>query len=286
MPLKSEDFRRIREYIAFKLREKISSGPAGHLKNDLTGGFEGIGKDSYEKAALNFSGGPNSLLAAALLTQYVSRIHLLAYTRSFMKHTERMKIPREMLAGKFGAERFIYREKNIDGIVKETVLNEYEQDRKEFGPVMYMMKTCAGCKLGMHLATIRYCLERGIRLVCDGSNQSGAILIPDQNREVVEVLKALYRHYGIIYLVPVYEVYRSDWECFRMGITEKKGLKTESLFYSSQPSCGWVGLYMHLYVLGYYLPRHGLIHYVSSAVRYHREKLPAFYAAIEKMKDS
>ena len=277
------DFNRIGNYIIFKLKEKFSARPVQNLKNDLIEGFEGLKEGVYEEAALNFSGGPNSVLTAALLTRYVPRIHLLAYTRSFMKYKDRMEVNLKGLVEKFGPDKFVYREMNLDRVISESILGPYEEDKKKFGAVMYMMKKCAGCKLGMHLSTIRYCIDNKISLACDGSNRSGSILIPDQNQEVITVIKSLYRKHGITYLLPVYNVYRSDWECFQMRITDKVHLKTESLFYSSQPSCGFIGLDMHLYVLGYYIPRFGLDHYIKAAVKYHEEKLPILSSYIHKM---
>jgi hypothetical protein len=66
-----------------------------------------------------------------------------------------------------------------------------------------LLSTCGLCKLTKHIRTLIYCLDNGVRHVCDGANQ-GMYLFPDQMNRVIEETKKMYANFKIEYFNPVF----------------------------------------------------------------------------------
>ncbi len=68
---------------------------------------------------------------------------------------------------------------------------------------MLTLSTCGFCKLAMHVRTLLYCLDNGIKTVADGSNRNMSFF-PAQMPEVVLLVRELYKSFGIEYVTPVF----------------------------------------------------------------------------------
>ena len=68
--------------------------------------------------------------------------------------------------------------------------------------------------------------------------------------KIIEEIKNLYKKFSIDYCSPVYDIVRTDWELYDMGITSKRNVKfpKELLNYSIQHHC-LNGIVVNAYLL-------------------------------------
>lgn len=154
------------------------------------------------ECVLLFSGGTDSTLAAALQQERFSKVHLVTYDRFGLASVENTKVNAEMLRNKYGPERFEHHIINIDPLFKFISYEDYFSNLRKHG--LLLLSTCGLCKLAMHVRTVQFCIERGIKHVSDGANR-GMIMFPDQTQEVIAELAAMYRAFGIEYSNPVFQ---------------------------------------------------------------------------------
>ncbi|MFH2020938.1 MAG: hypothetical protein ABIJ34_05960 [archaeon] len=150
-----------------------------------------------------FSGGADSTLAAALVSNKYDRVHLITYERFGFFKTENVKINFEKLKKKFGKNRFTLQFINIDHLFKKVQYENNAYFLKKYGPIC--MSICGLCKLAMHWRTILYCKENSVFNVCDGAVKEMSVF-PAQNTAIaLGPLHELYTFFGINYQNPVYD---------------------------------------------------------------------------------
>ncbi len=227
-----------------------------------------------DEISVQFSGGSDSTYTAALMAQRFRVVHLHTY-RHFGIHFEH-KCERNLsrLRKAFGEEKFTHRYLSVNELFKSIYFKDIVSDFHNYGNYLVSC-SCAACKLAMHLATIDYNLQHGIRYVCDGSQRELASLFPEQMPGVLEAFADLYTSFGIIYTNPVYDTERTDWHLYDMGITPKRDYKNEHVYYSVQHSC-IVGVAIYIYILGFNIPFFGLQSDETTAIRYTRNKMEVF----------
>lgn len=175
---------------------------------------------------IRFSGGTDSMLAAARYAACFKKVHLLTFDIGtgmnplgiIPSDPKNAAYGLEMLSRKFGAEKFV-----IDyGEIKDLRNSIYFQDfLPEAGRDNFMSVTfCTSCALAMHIKTIIYCVTNGIKYAADGSNiENGMLPYQTQHSGNLMELKRLYLDFGINFLInPDY--FSSD----AAAILEEKGI--------------------------------------------------------------
>lgn len=156
---------------------------------------------SQAEIAVLFSGGTDSTLTAALVQEKFRRVHLVTYDRFGFHGTKNTASAAKKLGERFGADKFVHAIIGFDKLFKHISYERYLRNSLKYG--FFQLSTCGLCKLAMHSRTIKYCLDNGIKYVCDGANQ-GMSIFPDQMKCVLDELKLMYAHFGIEYSNPVY----------------------------------------------------------------------------------
>jgi len=148
--------------------------------------------------------------------------------------------------------RFTHRIVSVQRLFEELVVDQLEDeyDRYRSGFVW-----CMGCKLAMHLHTVRYCLAEGITQVADGSSSATDEMV-EQMPLSLERVRSFYRDYGIDYFNPVYEQDREESirELNRRGF--RLGLRLGDRFLGVQPKCRPGELYYLPFLLCGVAPDH------------------------------
>lgn len=201
-----------------------------------------------------FSGGSDSTLAAALLCTHFKKVHLLTFHHSAMSYTDKSKVNVRRLEEKFGKDKFTYRLIDIEETFQKLYYNRYLHDLRRFG-LFLAPATCNVCQLAMHTQTIIYNLKNNIHFACDGYKQEKKHIYIVMAKEGREMIRGLYHEYGIDYDNPVYDILRTDWELYGLGITPRRNVKFphERLHYEAQHSC-FHGILTNAYFLGCYYP--------------------------------
>lgn len=162
-----------------------------------------MAKIKNKSVAILFSGGTDSTLTSALLTEQFDEIHLLTYDRFGFHSTDNTNEQFKLLAEKYVNIKFVHKILNIDKIFKHITYDDYFNNLKNFG--FFNLSTCGLCKLSMHVKTVDYCLENNIKTVADGANKA-MFMFPDQMKPVIDVFKSLYHEHGIEYINPVFNI--------------------------------------------------------------------------------
>jgi len=225
-------------------------------------------------ALVLFSGGSDSSLTASLFADRHSVVHLITYSHQAMWFDDRCLNALEYLKKAHGEAKFRHSFLNISDLMGKIFFRPLPQDFREYGT--YALPMCCGsCKLSMHVRSILYAREHGIRFAADGSNVELSELFPEQMVPVLDLYRKLYARYGIEYTNPVFEIDRSDHRLFERGVTPKRDYKTEHVVYSNQHSCT-AGVMLYGYTLAVGLPLLGRSADKEKAERYIAAKIEAF----------
>jgi len=149
-----------------------------------------------------FSGGTDSTLAAALCAERFDRVRLVTYSRFGIASVENSRVNAAALMDRFGRDRITHEIIDVDEVFKFVSYENYLSNLRKHG--LMNLSTCGLCKLSMHVRTVQYCQDNGVRNVCDGAN-SGMTMFPDQMKSVIVRLQAMYREFGIDYSNPVFD---------------------------------------------------------------------------------
>jgi 7-cyano-7-deazaguanine synthase in queuosine biosynthesis len=217
-----------------------------------------------------FSGGSDSLLAAALLADRFKKIHLLTFKFSGIMEPEKTEVSRMRLQKKFTDVEFIPQLIDTDKLFKMIYLGNYWADFRKYG--LFIGNVCATCKLAMFTAALKYNVENDVHYIASGVNERSGIIFIDQNAYSIEQLNAFFYKYGSEYLTPSYKIRRTDWKLFEMGVTPQKDVKLTDQAYANQPGC-YFGYMFSIYAHGYFLPFRGKEKYDEISRRYFDEKL-------------
>jgi len=173
-----------------------------------------------------------------------------------MSFTDKSMVNVKRLEEKFGKDKIAYRLIDIEEIFQKLYYSNYLRDLRRFGAFL-APATCNVCQLAMHIQTILYNLENNVGFACDGYKKEKKHMYIVMAREGIELIRGLYGEYGINYDNPVYDVLRTDWELYDLGVTPRRNIKFphEHLHYEAQHSC-FHGILTNAYLLGYYYPLH------------------------------
>ncbi len=208
------------------------------------------------RAVVLFSGGIDSAYLALKSAPLYDELILNTYLVPGMINVKFSKKAARQLAALFGKKithniidirRFVYSIKgNAWGCLR---------DNLKYG---FYCSWCLGCRLAMHLYTISFCKENGIRDVLEGSNLYDSESLA-QNEDVINAIRKIYEEEGVELKTPFYyeentaisksrllslmrriRAYK-DSTAARVVFLKKNGINPGRGFYSTyrstQPSC-------------------------------------------------
>lgn len=161
-----------------------------------------------EDICIRFSGGTDSMLAAARYAACFKKVHLLTFDIGagmnpfgiIPSDPKNASYALELLSHKFGVEKFVINYGEIQDIRNSIYFRDFlsETGRDNFMSVTF----CTSCALAMHIKTIIYCAVHGIKYAADGSNiENGMLPYQTQHLSNLIELKQLYLDFGIKFLV-------------------------------------------------------------------------------------
>ncbi len=236
--------------------------------------------NGYEQATVLYSGGTDSTLAAVEMLKIARRVTLLTFNPGFIFFVENSRLHAEALAEAFGRERVEHQILSISDYTRQILGGDLKRDLREYGFDMTAL-VCMGCRLGMHTRALIHNLEHGIPLLADGSIQKQDA-IPEQRGSVLATNRRLYfERYGVRHLSPIYSEERSDERLFAAGLSRRRGLKKQFIFFETQATCPF-GVTADVYARMFYKPLMGTAATDTQSVGYCREKHPVMHALIER----
>ena len=187
-------------------------------------------------AAVLFSGGTDSTLAAAQMLEEFKKVTLLTFDPGYLLFLQNTRVHARKLAEKFGRARVEHRIIDIKSFIKEILARDVTGDLKEYGFNMSSL-VCLGCRLSMHSYAVYWCLKNKVPYLADGSIRAQST-IPEQMESVIRRNRRFYsQEYGIHHFSPIYEESESDLRLEQLGIADKKKLKKQFILFDTQPTC-------------------------------------------------
>ncbi len=267
-----------------------------------------------KEIAVLFSGGTDSLLAAALMAEKFARVHLITYQRFGFFSIENSKLNVEKLKDKFGKDKFTHQIINIDKLSKYIFYERYFRNLIKYR--FFLLSNCGLCKLAMHIRSILFCLDNKIENICDGANKNMDIF-PAQMSSVVDEIKNMYRKFGIFYQTPVFEFDEpgglsladklnlgkifpgekesrankeeikktAGYELFRLGLMPKVNVKGSKLDKKMQARCFQLVLF-NIFVRWYYMYNRSYKQYECATLEFFKDKIAFFIILISRYREN
>lgn len=236
--------------------------------NDCTVGHQ----MKREEVSVLFSGGSDSTLAAAFACKQFEKVHLLTFFQPSVSFVDNSKVNAQKLKDTFGKDKVTHKIICIEELFRKLYFGNYLRDLRSYGAFL-AAGACFACQIAMHTAAIIYDIENKIGSTWDGYKREKEHIYVHMSREGLELTKEFYAGYGIDYQNPVYNVLRTDWELFELGITSQKNVKFPyHVDYIAQPHC-MQGVLLNAYLMSYYYPLHRKPD--PKWVKYYKEKISA-----------
>jgi predicted subunit of tRNA(5-methylaminomethyl-2-thiouridylate) methyltransferase len=204
------------------------------------------------QAALMFSGGVDSTVAAVKLLEDFDRIHLLTFANGYGHYAFGRTRRRVRELDQRYPGRFVHFEASIKQMFEEICLSSIKEDYGKYGSAFMW---CMGCKLCMHARSIIYCHQNGIEMMSDGSASDSDEMV-EQMLLSVSMVYWLYEEWGIEYFVPVYHIGRDDKRQMLRDGGYHLGIPVLDRYLGIQPSCIPGELYYLPYILFNKTPGH------------------------------
>ncbi len=169
--------------------------------------------------AVSFSGGLDTTLGVTLLLEVFERVHLNVYCNGYCLRVHSPHEVVERLRDRFGEERVVCRTTAVRDLL-DHLLGDYAADLRRTGsPLIFDL--C--CRFAMELATLLYCLEKGISHAADGLNCAQPVIFMLEP-EYLRVADRFLAEHGVQLLHPVYHF--GDRDARRRAL-EEHGLNRE-----------------------------------------------------------
>ena len=189
-----------------------------------------------DHAAVLFSGGTDSTLAAAQMLEEFQHVTLLTFNPGYLLFVGNTKVHARKLQDHFGRDRVTHLIIDIRHFIKDILGSDPVEDVKEYGFNLSSL-VCLGCRLSMHAYAITWCLENRVPYLADGSIRAQST-IPEQMETVIRRNRRFYSQvYGIHHFSPIYEESESDERLDELGISGRKQLKKQFILFDTQPTC-------------------------------------------------
>ena len=189
-------------------------------------------------AAVLFSGGTDSTLAAAQMLEECDRVTLLTFDPGYLYFLGRTRVHADKLVAKFGADRVEHLIIDIRDFIGQILGSDVKGDLGEYGLNMTSL-VCLGCRLSMHAYAIVWCIQNQVPYLVDGSIRAQST-IPEQMESVIRRNRRFYsEEYGIHHFSPIYEESDSDRRLEELGIADKRRLKRQFILFDTQATCAF-----------------------------------------------
>lgn len=199
---------------------------------------------------IQFTGGKDSTLLAALMARQFDRVHLLTFSNPLIVDLELVSVNVSKLKQLFGSHKFTHQRIDNETLLRELYMGQWFRDLRKYRSYA-ANNVCSSCRLAMVAHTIVYCRQNGISEVRDGANRTGFDL--SQQVWSLPVIRQFYQEYGINYDCQLHEASRNDIDLLKLGLEARPPL----YFYRSQPLCKGGGEIHNIYFRCYFLPRYG-----------------------------
>ncbi len=189
-------------------------------------------------AAVLFSGGTDSTLAAAQMLEEFDKVTLLTFDPGYLFFLKNTRVHARKLQEKYGKERVTHEIIDIRHFIKDILGRDVAGDLREYSFNMASL-VCLGCRLSMHAYAIYWCLKNEVPYIADGSIRAQST-IPEQMESVIRRNRRFYsQSYGIHHFSPIYEESESDIRLSELGIADKKKLKKQFILFDTQATCAF-----------------------------------------------
>jgi hypothetical protein len=183
-------------------------------------------------AAVMFSGGRDSSLAAVIYCTRRMRVQLLRFVTGFGIPSPLPEIREAELRSRFEGTILPTPEPiAVYGLVRQIAVANIEDDFRRFdGKNLVLL----GEKLALHAASIVHCLDKGIGVLADGTSGYQADM-PEQRDTAIDFFRELAQPYGVRYETPVKAAASADevkYALLEAGISTKS-LEGISMFADS-----------------------------------------------------
>lgn len=222
-----------------------------------------------------YSGGSDSTLAAAMMCENHREVHLLTYYHPGIAHWENSRTNARRLTSRFGPRKVKHYVVDFEKAMKAIYLDSYLGDLLRYRGYM-SVNICYACQLAMHACTILHGLSYGVKHACDGYKREKRHIYGFMSEEGITETSRLYETFGMDNSSPVYDIRRTDWQLFEMGLTDRRDVKfpDRDIAFETQHQCP-AGTIANAYLLGYCTPMYGSESAIETGLKYWREKIPA-----------
>jgi hypothetical protein len=175
-------------------------------------------------AALMYSGGCDSTLAACRLAQRFPKVHLVTFTRFGFIQTDAPSVHAERMKRRFAQTEFVAHKIAYGKFYEE--IESFHRLRSLWKHGTMTSVPCGHCKISMHWRNLLFCLENGVKFAADGA-VTGNEQFAEQNPKILmPELVDFYGQFGVTLVHPVHEPGLStEAELFSLGITDQLAVK-------------------------------------------------------------
>ncbi len=187
-------------------------------------------------AAVLFSGGSDSTLAAALMLDEGRDVTLLTFDPGFVLFIDNSRKNAQRLQEIYPDRRIEHEIIDNKAATHRLLWSRMGQDLRDFGFNNNVL-ICLGCRMAMHARAVSHMLEHGIPYLVDGSIADQST-VPEQLPSVLERHREFYRReFGIHHRSPIYEESRSDNRLAEKGMEGQRNLKRQFILFDTQATC-------------------------------------------------
>ena len=192
--------------------------------------------DQPAPAAVLFSGGTDSTLAAVLMLEEGRDVTLLTFNPGFVLFMENARTNARRLEDQYGLDRVRHEYLQNVEPTRRILWSDTGRDLREYGFNMSSL-VCLGCRMAMHARAIIHCLAHGLPYLVDGSIADQST-VPEQLPSVLQRHRQYYlEEFGIHHRSPIYDESRSDNRLAQMGVEGQKDLKKQFILFDTQGTC-------------------------------------------------
>jgi hypothetical protein len=202
------------------------------------------------EVCIQFTGGKDSTLLAALMVERFKKVHLLSFNNPLIVDLDKVSLNVGKLKRLYGKNKFEHTVIDNESFLKHLYTSKWYHDIRKY-KTYSANNVCSSCRLSMISHTIIYCMQNGIEFVRDGANRTGFDL--SQQEWSLDVIKNFYKEFNIDYDCSLYNSSRNDIDLLKQGLYSEKPL----ILYRSQPLCKGGGEIHNIYFRCYFLPLYG-----------------------------